>query len=377
MRYIFIFLLIFITGSCQTVPPFDLTRPPTFPDLEGNSWVYLNSSRNLSIRVVANEHITVSDNNTPYISFTEPGKLYVYRWGGSDWIQVGGEIALETGSIHDSLITHNNILYITYKNNVKKLKNNRWEDVPLPTGGNLNSISLHSHGNKLYLTYISDADKKLHVKYLEGNSWKNYGLTSNDKFSGSMNNGIQMAFYNNVPYIALKNFGYRNARILVLNGDSWEYTSPLTTPGGHSVNSDYFFYIDSLGTMYLSFLVGDVAAVGSFKIFKKSISADKWQAATPFPNQVYGYQTVLHQDQLYIASSPSIPGPYGIGTVAGPAIFNKFNSALGLDNIGKNTVSDKSSTGSNVKLAIKDNRIFAMYLDFEKGSVVVKTALLK
>ena len=57
---------------------------------------------------------------------------------------------------------------------------------------------------KLYLTYISDSDKKLHVKLLENNSWKNYGKTPEvpyprDGFSGSMNNGIQMAFYNNTP----------------------------------------------------------------------------------------------------------------------------------------------------------------------------------
>ncbi len=421
MRYIFIVLLIFITSSCQTgtpnpttplipLEPSDPTIPliplepstptiplipldpstptggPSFPNLEVNSWKYLESSRKIGVTPIGSEHITVSDNNTPYISFTKSTKLYVYRWAGSDWIQVGKEISLETGSIHDSLITYNNVPYITYKNNVKKLENNSWvnalNNISLPTGENFNSLSLHTHKDKLYLTYISDSDKKLHVKTLENNSWKNYGetpvvLDPKDGFSGSMNNGIQMAFYNNTPYTALKNFYYQNPRILVLRNNKWEYIEPTTTPGGDSVNSDYFFYIDSSGTMYLSFLKGVAATVGSFKIFKKSMSATSWQQSTPFPNQVYGYQTVLYDKELYIASSPSIEADLGIGTVAGPVLFNKFNSALDFDNKDGNTISDDPSTGSHVKLAIKDNRIFAMYVDYIKDSIVVKSALLK
>ena len=411
MRYIFIVLLIFITSSCQTGTPDPTTpldpstpidpstpdpsipTPPTFPDLEVNSWKYLESSRQIGETPIGSEHITVSDNNTPYISFTKSTKLYVYRWVGSDWIQVGGALSVGPSIInHDSLITYNNVPYITYEYNnsgfVKKFENNNWvnahNDSSLPTGENLNSLSLHTHNNKLYLTYISDSDKKLHIKYLENSSWKPYGetpavLRPNNGFSGSMNNGIQMAFYNNVPYIALKNFEYQNPRILVLKDNNWEYIKkPLTTPGGASVNSDYFFYIDNTGTMYLSFLAGGfVPTVGSFQLFKKSMSATSWQKSTPFPNQVYGYQTVLYDKELYIASSPSIEADLGIGTVAGPVLFNKFSSSLALENIGEHTISDTLSKGSHVKLAIKDNRAFAMYVDYIKNSIVVKSALLK
>ena len=391
MRYIFIVLLIFITNSCQTSSStpdsYDPSIPPTFPDLEVNSWTYLNSSKNLSIRVVANEHITVSDNNTPYISFTMSGKLYVYRWNGNEWIQVGREISLETGSIHDSLITYNNIPYITYKNNVKKFENNAWvnalNNISLPTGKNFNSLSLHTHNNKLYLTYISDSDKKLHVKLLENNSWKNYGetpvvLDPRDGFSGSMNNGIQMAFYNNTPYIALKHQYSQKPRILVLKDNKWEYIAPLTILGSASVNSDYFFYIDNTGTMYLSFLSGGfIPTVGSFQLFKKSMSATSWQKSTPFENNIFGYQTVLYDNQLYIVYSHSENrNDYG-AHIAGKVQFNRFSSSLGLENIGEHTISDDSSTGSHVKLAIKDNRIFAMYVDYIKDSIVVKSALLK
>ena len=390
MRYIFIVLLIFITNSCQTSSStpdsYDPSIPPTFPDLEVNSWTYLNSSKNLSIRVVANEHITVSDNNTPYISFTMSSKLYVYRWSGNDWIQVGKEIALETGSTHDSLITYNNIPYITYKNNVKKFENNAWvnalNNISLPTGETLNSLSLYIHKENLYLTYISDSDKKLHIKYLENSSWKPYGetpvvLDPRDGFSGSMNNGIQMAFYNNTPYIALKNFNSSIPQILVLNNDNWEFI-PIGPPDRDSVNSDYFFYIDSSGTMYLSFLSGGfVPTVGSFQLFKKSMSATSWQKSTPFENNIFGYQTVLYDNQLYIVYSHSENrNDYG-AHIAGKVQFNRFSSSLGLEDTGKNIVSDDSSTGMNVKLAIKDSRIFAMYLDFNKGSIVVKSALLK
>ena len=413
MRYIFIVLLIFITSSCQTgtpnpttpliplepsdptVPliplepstptipliPLDPSTPtggPSFPNLEVNSWKYLESSRKIGVTPIGSEHITVSDNNTPYISFTKSTKLYVYRWAGSDWIQVGKEISLETGSIHDSLITYNNVPYITYKNNVKKLENNSWvnalNNISLPTGENFNSLSLHTHNNKLYLTYISDSDKKLHVKLLENNSWISYGETPSKVFAGSMNNGIQMAFYNNTPYIALKNFNSSIPQILVLNNDNWEFI-PIGPPDRDSVNSDYFFYIDSSGTMYLSFLSGGfVPTVGSFQLFKKSMSATSWQKSTPFENNIFGYQTVLYQNQLYIAYSHSADPLF---QRADKVLFNRFSSSLDLEDIGKHTISDDSSTGFHVKLAIKDNRIFAMYVDYIKDSIVVKSALLK
>lgn len=87
---------------------------------------------------------------SPYISFISRSKLYVYRWAGSDWIQVGSEF--ET-SQHDSLTTYNNIHYITYEYNdqsfVKKFENNNWvnalNNISLPTGESL--LSMHTKKN--------------------------------------------------------------------------------------------------------------------------------------------------------------------------------------------------------------------------------------
>lgn len=77
-----------------------------------------------------------------------------------------------------------------------------------------------------------------------------------------------MAFYGNTPYIAIKNQYSQNARILVLKNDKWEYIKPLTTPSGDPINSDYFFYIDSAGTMYFSFLVGFFQILAILKYLK-------------------------------------------------------------------------------------------------------------
>ena len=101
-----------------------------------------------------------------------------------------------------------------------------------------------------------------------------------------------------------------------------------------------------LGLCTWVFYKGATATVGSFKIFKKSIIADKWQAATPLDNQVYGYQTALYQDQLYIAYSHSV-NPFF--QKADKVLFNKFSSSLTLEDIGQQTISDDPSTGSHVK----------------------------
>ena len=379
---------LFDPDSFPSIPTFPDQNPdpesfpptPDFPNLDVNSWKYLTSTKILSGRMVSSEHITVSDNNTPYISFLNGGKIYVYRWSGNDWIQIGSEISAES---HHSLITFKNIPYITYIANNKSFvqkynyNSNTWinahNDNTLSTTEKLRVISLYPYQNRLYLMYVEDTSKKLHIKYLNNKSWESCGETSNDRFDGSVNNGIQMSFYNNTPYIALKRFFDSEPVVLILRNNKWEPISAPNIPNRKSLYSDYFFYIDSNGIMYLSFLSDTFAStLGTFEIFK--LYNNKWNTAIPFSNKIYGYQTILYQKKLYIAYSHSLDP---LVQKEDKVQFDRFDEALALENKDMNIISDLGSTGANVKIAIKDNRIYALYLDRKINSLVIKSSLLK
>lgn len=189
--------------------------------------------------------LVVDSNNVPYISCTvsvaysssDTGKLFIKKFNGTAWVNVGPDQFVSQGRTYGSklAIDSTNKVYVTYYDLpsyttiVKRFNGASWE---LVGGSPTTSSTSHVYTDKNdvpFLTY--QFNNLLYVKKFDGVNWVDVGVSGFPSYEdvGSYNNQRPLIFDgNNTPYIAYcDNANSQKLSVRKFNGTNWEIVGSL------------------------------------------------------------------------------------------------------------------------------------------------------
>jgi hypothetical protein len=220
--------------------------------------------------------LAVGANGTPYIAWYDDSsgnsEIYVRRWNGNSWEEVGagsatgGGISNNSGnSLYPSVaINSDNTPYVAWFDNdagdneiyVRHWNGSSWEEVGAgsASGGGISNNSGNSYDPSMAITaggtpYVawedhSGGDSEIYVRRWNGSNWEEVGGGSATGGGISNNNGT--SFYSSVaiapddtPYVAWQDDSGGNLEIYARhwNGSSWEEVGTGSASGGGISNN--------------------------------------------------------------------------------------------------------------------------------------------
>jgi hypothetical protein len=191
--------------------------------------------------------LAIAPNGTPYVAWQDDssggGEIYVRRWNGSRWAEVGSSSASGGGISNNSGWSANPSLAIA-PNGTPYIA---WED---ETSG----------------------DYEIYVRRWNGSEWESVGAVSASGGGISVNNGMSLSpsmaiAPDSTPYVAWYDYSEGNPEVYVRrwNGDDWEEVGAGSASGGGISNNSGLSQYPSLvfasdGTAYVAwydFLLDD------------------------------------------------------------------------------------------------------------------------
>ena len=205
--------------------------------------------------------VAIAPDGTPYVTWYDGSggddEIYVRRWNGSSWEEVGagsasgGGISDNSGNSKDPSvdIAPNGAPYVTWRDDsdgdyeiyVRRWNGSSWEEVGAgsASGGGISDNSSWSHGPTVaiapdgtpYVAWYDDSsgDSEIYVRRWNGNSWEEVGASSasgggiSDNSGSSWNPSLAIAL-DDTPYVAWDDVSSGGWEIYVRrwNGSSWE-----------------------------------------------------------------------------------------------------------------------------------------------------------
>jgi len=222
--------------------------------------------------------VAIAPDGTPYIAWYDrsggyTAEIYVRRWNGSSWEEVGAGSA-SGGGISDNsgnsfgpsvAIAPDGTPYIAWFDStggddeiyVRRWNGSSWEEVGIgsATGGGISdnssysmapSMAIASDGTPYVAWHDRSGDREIYVRYWNGSSWEEVGTGSATSGGISDNSGDSMVpsiaiAPEGTPYVAWYDYSGGDTEIYVRrwNGSSWEEVGAGSASGGGiSGNSD-------------------------------------------------------------------------------------------------------------------------------------------
>lgn len=258
-------------------------KPMVMKYMEGEGWVPVGNPDSLP-PMGYNAGLTLDQDGTPYIAFTNNRKVFVMSLDSTDdnWKFIGNIIYTSSSPSDIQLKMDNGVLYLTYQYN--------------------------------YNGYRAAV-----MKYTEGSNWTSLG---DDIFNNNLNYFSAFDVYDGQPYLAFGDRSHSNKATVVTYSEQNGWT-PVGTEG-FSTNGAYntSLTIDEDGTPYVGFRNGSSAKATVMKYgtdgvwqtvgnaeFSEGLINDTWLAVdhgTPhiaFQDSVYGQKmTVMKLGEAYTVS---------------------------------------------------------------------------
>jgi hypothetical protein len=235
----------------------------------------------------AGPFVSVAPDGIPYVAWTDFSlgnpEIYIRRWNGSSWEEVGagsasgGGISNNLGSSYGGglAVAPDGTPYVVWSNNtsagdpeifVRRWNGSNWEEVGVgsATGGGISNDTGSSYGPSIaiassgtpYIAWenedIQEGYREIYIRRWNGSSWEEVGASSASGGGISNNSGFSAATSTAVapdgtPYVAWQNYvsGDNNYEIYIRrwNGSSWEEVGAgSATGGGISNTSGYSEY---------------------------------------------------------------------------------------------------------------------------------------
>jgi methionine-rich copper-binding protein CopC len=153
----------------------------------GSNWVSLGSNNGVSTGSIYKTSLAIGTDGTPYIAYTDDKlqKLQIKKYNGTTWIGVGSGSAPKIYASDMSIKTYSSDIYLLYINTVNRLSvmkfdGDTWSNVGSPnistdrppTTSNISALAVNSSGVP-YIAYVKD--RQIFVSKFDGSSWVNVG----------------------------------------------------------------------------------------------------------------------------------------------------------------------------------------------------------
>jgi hypothetical protein len=262
--------------------------------------------------------LAIAPDGTPYVAWNDssysdwPSEIYVRRWNGSSWEEVGvgsasGEgISNSDSSYNPSLaIASDGTPYVAWHNMtgphweiyVRRWNGSSWEEVGAgsATGGGISNNGGTSRNPSVAVTpdgtpYIawhdsSDGDYEIYVRRWNGSSWEEVGAGSAS--GGGISNNSGNSYYPSMAiapdgrsYVAWEDWSDGNWEIYVRrwNGSSWEEVGAGSASGGGISNNGGTSQWPSVGVAPdgRPYVAWQDDSGGNFEIYVRHWNGNSW-----------------------------------------------------------------------------------------------------
>jgi hypothetical protein len=262
--------------------------------------------------------VAIAPDGTPYIAWWDEtsgdAEIYVRRWNGSSWEEVGNGSATGAGISNNSGGSHNPVIavapngmpYVTWYDDsggnfeiyVRRWSGTDWEEVGTgsASGGGISGNSGESFNSSILITtdgtpYVSwydgsNGDYEIYVRHWSGGSWDEVGAGSasgggiSDNSGHSRNPSLAVA-PGGVVYISWEDTSGTNREIYVLywSGSNWNEVGTGSASGGGISNSSGESYNPSMivaqdNTPYIAW---DDDSNGNFETYVRRWTGSDWE----------------------------------------------------------------------------------------------------
>lgn len=196
--------------------------------LSGGNWVQLGNTFGDGNETGWSDNLTLSmhiNEGVPYVAFSDDDdyQISVYKFDGTDWVQVGDKFGDE--SYYQSLSFDGNTPYVAFEDD----NNNRRSVVYYFNGAEWEQLgdafgeydckyqSLEIHNGVPYVAFSDgDSEDETFVFRYNGNDWEQLG----NSFGGEDASYQNLRFNGSTPYVALSN-STRQTTVYQYNGTNW------------------------------------------------------------------------------------------------------------------------------------------------------------
>lgn len=265
---------------------------------ESEAWSYVGTP-GFSPGIVRSKPALAIDGGIPYVAFREYGRVLVMLFDGSNWVQVGPEIATYARDL--SLAVYNGIPYIAYQNAsiyysiVKKFDGTNWVNVG-DTGFDGHAYSTMnfalSEGGTPYLCHSNPYTNGYGgILKFDGNVWVNIEAPN---VNPTQTDYRPIAFDGEIPYVVFQ-YPYPGLTVMRYKNAALEMVGSVVTVADVSAfesSPDYVNIVIENGVPYLGFQ-HDAFGGGAtaMKYTEPSSSTDLYSEKTGFrlyPNPSHG-----------------------------------------------------------------------------------------
>jgi len=208
----------------------------------GSNWVQDGGSLNLDIDCHARDPSIAISNGTPYVTWTDSAgsalQIYVKHYNGSNWIQDGGILNVNTGdnAQYPSIAMSNSTPYVSWQEfngttnqiYVKHYNGSNWTQdggiLNVNTGQNAGCSSIAISNGTPYVSWEEQNGTALqiYVKHYNGSNWIQEGGSLNVN-TGQYAYSSGIAISNGTPYVTWHESNGTKYQIYVkhYNGSNW------------------------------------------------------------------------------------------------------------------------------------------------------------
>jgi len=345
-----------IEGDSLTWSVTDGTSLPSWLTLTAQSGWQSVGDTGFSEAAVYGNDIAIDSEGTPYVLYenqSDPATLVVmtYHESNASWEPLGGTI-LEGGSLYDAafMLDSNDTPYVAYidGNNNAQLSVYRYDGSNWVQLGAFNDIEVDevkiafdSH-NTPYIIYADMISTVYVVKYIDGNdSWQSVGSTI---FSEDAANPVLAFDSNDTLYVAHKNYNPQGGYLSTYHDANNSWSVVGATPFSVTSLSSLDLAFDSHDTPYVVYVDYNQGAKATVMHY----SEGSWQVLGSS-----GFTTKTYSTQIAVSSDDT---PYVMYTDADDdykAYMMRFDGESWVE-VGSDGVSEGSTNYANMALAPND-----------------------
>ncbi|MCU0442732.1 MAG: T9SS type A sorting domain-containing protein [Bacteroidia bacterium] len=233
----------------------------------------------------------------PYVAFSdyEDYQISLYKFDGTDWVQVGDKFGDE--SQYQSLSFNGNTPYVAFEDQ----SNNRKSVVYYYNGADWEQLgdafgeyscqyqSLEIHNGVPYVAFVDGDDDQTYVYKYNGTIWEQVGSS----FGGEDARYHSLVFDNNTPYVAIAEDDSYNS-VYQFNGTNWVKVGPSF--GGYSYFTNLTF---KNGVPYVAF--SDENQNYQSTVYR--FNGTTWeQVGSSFGGESAFQSIAFNGDELYLAA---------------------------------------------------------------------------
>ncbi|MCH9813494.1 MAG: hypothetical protein K0U47_06065 [Epsilonproteobacteria bacterium] len=245
--------------------------------LDQLSWNYVGAV-GFSTGIAYTPSFAMDDNGTPYVAFTDfsnPYKLTVMKFDGTQWIYVGQAGFTQDSAYHPSITIVNGVPYVVFLDAAQsqKLTTMRFDGTQWVTVGQAGFSANHGQhpdllndNGTLYVAYRDDSSNGVTVMQFDGTQWMTTGQAG---FGNGDVRSPSLVIHNGQPHVAVIDTA-NNYNILVMRFDGTQWVSVGQVNSGNFASSPSLS--SSQGILYLAY--GDYTQ--NLKAVVKKYDGTQW-----------------------------------------------------------------------------------------------------